>query len=154
MDNYVQKAKQILEKIPYITIASVTPGGLPWNSPVYAVHDNAYRFFWNSSTFSQHSKNIAANKNIFIVVYDSTVSEGEGVGVYIEAEAKELTEGEELEHAIETFYKAKNKEPRDQKDFLGDSTLRRFYQAVPVRISINGFDKNRVPPDYKVEITL
>lgn len=149
----VLKAKSILEKIPYITIASITPEGLPWNSPVYAVHDAEYRFFWNSSVFSQHSKNIVNNKNIFIVVYDSTVKEGDGFGVYIEAEAKELTEGEELQHAIEIFYKAKGKDPRPEADFLAPNP-RRFYQAVPTKVTVNTFDRTKTPPDGKVEIIL
>jgi general stress protein 26 len=154
MDHYLEKVKGILNHIPYITIASVTPEGLPWNSPVYAVHDNEYRFFWNSSKESQHSKNIVANKKIFIVVYDSTVKEGEGSGVYIEAEAKELEAGDELAHGLEIFYTAKNKPIAPQENFLGEDSPRRFYQAVPKKVWINGFDKTKTPPDFKVEITL
>jgi len=35
----------------------------------------------------QHSKNIAENNRVFIVIYDSTVPEGDGEGVYIQAMA-------------------------------------------------------------------
>lgn len=149
----VQKAKQVLEKIPYITIASVTKDGLPWNSPVYGVHDEEYNFFWNSAVNSQHSQNIAENKNIFIVVYDSTVLEGAGFGVYIEAEAKELIEGDELAHALEIFYKAKGKEPKGQSFFTGVS-IRRFYKATPKKVWVNAYDKTKTPPDFKVQIKL
>lgn len=90
MENLIDKAKNLLEVIPYITIASITPEGNPWNSPVFAIHDEKYNFIWNSSIEAQHSKNISQNPNIFIVVYNSNVKEGEGFGVYIEAESKEL----------------------------------------------------------------
>ncbi len=152
MENLEEKAKEIIEKIPYITIASITPEGKPWNSPVYAVPDDKYNFIWNSSAESQHSKNIRANGNIFIVIYDSTVLEGAGCGIYIEAEAKELG-GQELEDAIKVFYAKKNKTPVPTSEFLAPS-LRRMYMAVPKKISINRFEKGRVPPDWKEEIKL
>lgn len=152
MENFVEIAKNIIEKIPYITIASITPDGKPWNSPVFAVPDDQYNFIWNSSTESQHSKNISANKNVFIVIYDSKVLVGDGKGVYIEAEAKEITDTVELQRAVEVFWSKKNKIP-DQSEFVAPS-LRRMYIAVPKKVSINMYDKSRTPPDWKEEINL
>jgi general stress protein 26 len=68
-----ERAKEIISKILYITIATVTPEGKPWNSPVYSAFDEDYNFYWNSWKENQHSKNIERNNDIFIVIYDSTL---------------------------------------------------------------------------------
>ncbi len=69
-DSYTKKARAIIEKIIYITIATEA---LPWNTPVYADFDEQYNFFWKSGKNSQHSKNIKENNTVFIAIYDSTV---------------------------------------------------------------------------------
>lgn len=43
-----QRAKDIVESNEYITIATASRDGQPWNTPVYAVHDEQYNFFWSS----------------------------------------------------------------------------------------------------------
>jgi len=148
-----QKAKEVIEEIPYITIASVTPDGYPWNSPVFAAYDSEYNFFWNSSSQSQHSQNINANGRVFLVIYKSTVGEGNGFGVYFEGEAKELIAGEELEHALQVFYAKKGKQPPSQTEFLALGT-QRLYKAVLRKCWVNAYDKSRTPADWKMEIKL
>ncbi len=43
------RAKEIISKIIYINIASVSEDGLPWNTPLYYAFDENYNFFWTSS---------------------------------------------------------------------------------------------------------
>src|SRR3989344_4776521 len=100
LDSNVEKAHRIIEKILYITIATVSKDGRPWNSPVYCAFDEDYNFYWASWRENQHSKNIKENNNVFIVIYDSTVPEGTGEGVYVQAKAYELNDGEEIKHAL------------------------------------------------------
>ena len=149
--NSTEKAKAVIEKIPFITVASVTAEGKPWNSPLFAVHDDQYNFIWNSSVDALHSKNIAANHHVFIVIYDSS-PDSDSQGVYIEAEAKELM-GTELEQAIKVFYEKKNKPASPKEEFMAPS-LRRMYMAKPTRVWINTYEKGRMPPDGKEEISL
>src|SRR5260370_537682 len=87
---YAEKAKKIIKKILYITIATASKNGTPWNSPVYSAFDDKYNFFWASDQNGQHSKNIAENNKVFLVIYDSTVPEATGEGVYIQAKAYKL----------------------------------------------------------------
>lgn len=42
MSDYNQKAKDILATIQYATVATVTPEGKPWNSPVAHEIDENY----------------------------------------------------------------------------------------------------------------
>ena len=153
MDN-VAKAKEIISKILYITIASVTKDGEPWNTPVYSAFDENYNFYWASWKENQHSKNIVENPNIFIVIYDSTAAESTGRGVYIKAKAYALTDPKEIEHAAKYTYGRKSKQPRSAKEFLGEYP-RRMYKAVPEQVWMNvasEVDGNFV--DKRVEIRL
>ena len=46
--DYHQRAAEIIQSIQYATLATVTPDGLPWNSPVFALHDNEGAIYWVS----------------------------------------------------------------------------------------------------------
>lgn len=134
-----ERAKEIIEKIIYITIATVTPEGKPWNSPVYSAYDEKYNFYWASWTENMHSKNIAGNPNVFLVIYDPTIPEGMGKGVYIQAQASVLENTEEISRALELLYGRKNKKPRAVSEFTGDYP-RRIYKATPEKIWMNTND--------------
>lgn len=135
-----QKAKEIISKILYITIATASRDGEPWNSPVYSAFDEQYNFYWNSWKENQHSKNIAENPRVFLVIYDSTVVEGTGEGVYIQARAHMLTDRQEIEQARMILAKRKSKPSsklRAPEEFMGDYP-RRVYKAVPEKVWMNG----------------
>ena len=136
MDN-VTLAKGIIEKILYITIASVTPDGKPWNSPVYSAYDEKYNFYWISWTKNQHSKNINHNPNVFLSIYDSTVPEGTGEGVYVQGKAYELTDRTEIEFADELINKRVGDKGRNADLFLNKSP-RRMYKVVPEKFWVMG----------------
>jgi general stress protein 26 len=93
------QAKEIIKKIRYITIASVTHEGFPWNSPVFAAHDYEYNFYFGTHRESQKAKNIFHNPNVFLAIYDSSVPAGEGGCVYIRANAHEITDEDEIAFA-------------------------------------------------------
>ena len=125
------KALRIINRIPYITVATVDNMGQPWNSPVSAFHDESNNFYWASWVENQHSKNIKANSKVFIVIYDSKAPEGTGEGVYIRANAYEINDEKELIQ-IQQY----DKNPQNPKKFLGSSP-RRFYKAVPEKMWLN-----------------
>lgn len=132
----MSKAKETIEKILYITIATVDENGQPWNTPVYSAYDTHYNFYWASWEGAQHSKNIERNPKAFLVIYDSTVPEGTGFGVYIQAKAKKLVDKTEIKEALSHLYSRKNKEPRKPEEFLGKFP-RRIYKATPQKIWVN-----------------
>lgn len=147
-----QRAKEIIEKILYVTVASVADDGQPWNSPVFYAYDEHYNFYWGTYRESQKAKNIRANENVFLVIYDSTVVPGTAEGVYIKATAKVLEDPEEIGFAhkllsvrhIAPFWKL--------EEVQGDAPIR-LYKAVPERIWMNGEGKeNGHYIDTRVEI--
>lgn len=132
-----QEARQILDSIKYITIATVSRDGQPWNTPVAAFRfENDYTFYWASWQENQHSKNIRTNSKTFMVVYDSTPAENQpSAGVYLLGLAFELTEEQEVMQAALVF-KDDPYNPSDGKQYLGDNP-RRIYKFVPEKIWMN-----------------
>jgi nitroimidazol reductase NimA-like FMN-containing flavoprotein (pyridoxamine 5'-phosphate oxidase superfamily) len=136
-DDLAKRAKEIITKILYITIATADKNNQPWNSPVYFAFDENYYFYWASWKENQHSKNINQNSNIFIAIYDSTAPEGTGEGVYIKAKAYELTDEKEILNALSVLDKRVGKtKKRSASHFLGDYP-RRVYKAVPENFWVN-----------------
>ncbi|MBI2641825.1 pyridoxamine 5'-phosphate oxidase family protein [Candidatus Roizmanbacteria bacterium] len=147
-------AKKIIQKISYITIATVTPEGLPWNSPVHTSFDEHYNFYWASWIENIHSKNIETNNNVFLVIYDSTVPAGAGFGVYLKCKAYKLTDEKEITIALKYLYGREGKKSRLAKEFQGNYP-RRVYKAVPSKVWVN--TDGRVHSNYvdkRVEIQL
>jgi len=152
MSNYNQRAKEILSKIQYATIATVTPDGKPWNSPVAHEIDENYVIYWFSDKENQHSKNVRANPYAFIVIYDSTAPEGTGEGVYIEADVEELNNADEINKVRNA---KKGKVVDDANEFLGNA-IRRCYKATPKRMWMNDAEEKdeKFIRDYRVELDL
>lgn len=141
-----QKAQSVLDSIKYITIATVSPDGQPWNTPVAAFRfENDYTFYWASWQDNQHSKNIRANGKTFVVVYDSTPADNQpSAGVYLLGLAFELTEKQEVVQAALVF-KDDPYNTSDGKQYLGDYA-RRIYKFVPQQIWMN--DDNEINDNF------
>lgn len=130
-------------------------GGVPWNSPVYSAYDEQYNFYWASWKENVHSQNIRLNDRVFLVIYDSTVPAGTGEGVYVQAKAYELSDKDEIAHALQQLYSRENRKPRSVDEFLGEYP-RRVYKGVPEKMWINGdgeingnYIDIRIPLDLK-----
>jgi len=152
-EQYTYRAKEIIDKIAYATIATSSPDGQPWNSPVYYNHDEKMNIYWVSDKNGQHSKNIKENSRVFIVLYDSTATEGEGVGVYIQAVASQVTDPKEI-LKVRRIKKGSHFQ-QSPDDFLGDS-IRYMYKAVPEKIWLNEAEvvDGAFIRDYRVEISI
>ena len=153
--NLVSRAKEIIARNQYLTLATAGADGAPWVSPVYAAFDEAYCFLWNSKPDARHSRNIIENGGrVAWVIFDSGAKEGGGEGVYFEGRAYALGEGAELDAALPVYYARKGKPAKPAADFLGASP-RRMYKAIPERVWINSFEKmDGHVVDKRVEVRL
>lgn len=150
----LEKSKEIIKEIEYINIASITPEGLPWNSPVYCSFDEELNFYWLSWKENQHSKNVRNNPNVFVTIYDSTVPANTGVGVYFQGKASELSNPLEMITALKCVYSRSKHKIRDVAMFL-TTYPRRIYKFVPEKVWINGtghIEDN--PIDTRTELDL
>jgi hypothetical protein len=154
-EHYRNRAREIVKKIVYITIATASSANEPWNSPVYSAYDDDGKFYWCSSPRAQHSRNIADNGRVFLVIYDSTVPEGTGEGVYIQAQAAALDDPTEMAKAKQHMALRVGKELGAEADRLFNADLQRIYCATPKRAWMNGFESDQngcYVRDIRVEI--
>lgn len=148
---------EIIDKSRYIVVATVDEKRQPWNTPVACFRfEGKLDFYWASWTQNQHSKNIRANKKVFIIAYPSNRDEeGPSRAVYIQADAFELSDPNEVMSAAKVFGDDKYN-PSDGNEYLGDKP-RRIYKAVPEKAWVN--DDKKGPNgefihDIRVEISL
>lgn len=129
------EAKDIIDKVRYATISTVDGVGSPWAAPVWYVYDNQSNIYWWSPVDSRHSRNITLNGQVYITIFDSSASEGDGVGLYIRADASQVTSNE-LDSVIEMYNAATTKFKLDLSNTTGDAPTR-LYKAVPITVQIN-----------------
>lgn len=154
MENLLTKSKEIIEKIEYLNIASITPEGLPWNSPAYCSYDKELNFYWLSWKENQHSKNVRNNPNVFATIYDSTVPASTGIGVYFQGKTYELSNPVEIVIGLKCVYSRSKHKMRDTITFL-TTYPRRVYKFVPEKAWINGTGKiEENPIDTRIELDL
>ena len=97
-----ETAQALIDANAYMTLATADGDGRPWGSPVWFAHDGYSTFYWVSRPEARHSQNLEGRPQLAIVIFDSTVPEGDGQAVYMEAEA-ELVPGEAQADAMEVF---------------------------------------------------
>jgi general stress protein 26 len=152
---FVQKAKEIIEKIKYINVATSSNTGSSWNTPLTGAFDHNYHFYWRSAKDAVHSMNIRANKKVFITIYDTSQQDWNArEAVYIQALAEELTNETEINDALLLIDKRSGKTFGKADNFLNDYP-RRVYKAIPQKVWINTdgeVDGHFI--DTRVEITL
>ena len=95
-------ARRIVDAMMYMTLATADAEGRPWASPVWYARASDAEFVWVSEPSAKHSRNLAARREVALVIFDSTVPVGAAEAVYVEALAQELA-GDEAERGIEAY---------------------------------------------------
>jgi hypothetical protein len=90
-------ARELLDTNRYMTLATADGDGRPWATPVWYAHQGYTDLYWVSRPEARHSRNLAVRPEVAIVIFDSTIPEGSGQAVYLEALAGELDEAEQDE---------------------------------------------------------
>lgn len=94
--------REIIDSNRYMTLATADETGRPWASPVWFAHQGFRHFLWVSKPGARHSRNLAIRPELALVIFDSTVAEGDAAAVYVEGRGEEIT-GDELERALEIY---------------------------------------------------
>lgn len=103
MTDLDQQAREVLDSIRYVVLASFDPNGHPRASPVYFVPYGYRRLYWVSNPDSQHSHNLRRDPRVGAVVFDSTVPPGQGRAVYLTGTAHEIPSTELGQHLSVAF---------------------------------------------------
>jgi len=136
MDQIVTCAADTLRKVSNAAIATVSPDGRPWNSPLIVALDETLVVYWSSHNDAIHSINIANDPQVFIVIFDSIAADASGHAVYIQALARELTDETSVAHALRVIANRKGERVKAAQDFLGPHP-RRVYRADPYAVWTN-----------------
>ena len=126
----VQRATRTLMRITNAALATVSPEGYPWNSPLFVAFDRNLTFYWSSHLDAVHSVNVAANPAVFLVVFDSTTPDQSGHAVYLRGLARELVDESAIRTALECLARRRNEPPKPPGDFMPPHR-RRVYAAIP-----------------------
>ncbi|MFO0920837.1 MAG: pyridoxamine 5'-phosphate oxidase family protein [Candidatus Saccharimonadales bacterium] len=128
--------KNILSTIRYATISTVDDNGKAWAAPVWYVFDETNMLLcWWSPINSQHSQNIERNDEVYITIFNSTTPEGEGLGLYIRANAKKVPD-DKLDKVID-LYNSTTTQFKLNRENTTNNAPTRLYQADPITIQIN-----------------
>lgn len=136
----ISRAREITEKVNYLTIATVDADGNPWNAPVFGYCDKDFNCLWGSYEGSQHSKNIALNGKAYIVIYDSTAPPGTGEGVYVRGKARKIEDENEAAELFELMKKRHDDHFWPLEAMTGEGPIR-FYKLQPEQVWTNDGDK-------------
>jgi pyridoxine/pyridoxamine 5'-phosphate oxidase len=96
-------ARSVLGSVAYMVLSTVGEDGLPWASPVWFASDEHRDLYWMSRPDSTHSRNVAANPEVAIVVFDSTRPPATRQAVYMRATAERVDEPDAIEHGVAVF---------------------------------------------------
>ena len=132
----IDRAAETLRRIANATLATVSPDRRPWNSPIFVAWSRTHTIYWSSQRDAVHSQNIAANPEVFLVVFDSTCPDQSGQAVYIRAAAHELRDQSDIQAALDCIARRKQEQPKPAAEFIG-AHPRRVYEAVPSEIWTN-----------------
>jgi hypothetical protein len=117
-------------------------------APVYYAPAGYRQFLWVSSPEATHSRNIATQPRVSIVIFDSQVPIGTGQAVYAAAVAEQL-EGAELERGIGVFSRRSQEHGGSEwtrADVLPPAR-HRLYRATTSEHFILGPRDERIPVD-------
>ena len=149
----IKNVGEILATVRYVNVSTVDEKGQPWSAPVWYVFDQELNIYWWSSVHSQHSKNISQNSAVYLTIFDSTLPEGDGLGVYMRAKADEVPM-RDLEKAMRLFNASTAAFKLDHLNCTAAAPTR-MYKATPEQIWMNdGETKNGFYQDFRTEIAL
>jgi hypothetical protein len=111
------------------SLATVCEDGQPWNVCLNLSWDHGLGIIWKSRADTLHSGNIRRDSRVAICIFSSVAGEGD-FGLYIIAEAREVTDPDELRALLHLRYTARSQPAPDVTAFLGASPDR-IYLARP-----------------------
>ncbi len=138
-----ERFQQLLTRMPYVTIATVSPDGQPWNTPVVARFDDDLNLYWVSWRANCHSRNIAHDPRIFVVVYDTSAPEGSGEGLYLQMKASALRSKAAVVRAARVYDTSFFTDPAPHEQFVDAECPQRLYKATPNAVWYSGEARER-----------
>lgn len=96
-------ARRVIDGNRYMTVGTVDDAGHPCVSPVYFTPVDYRVFYWVSNPETQHSRNLARQAEVRIVIFDSRAQIGEAEAVYLTGTAEQVPDSELAERCAVAF---------------------------------------------------
>ena len=131
-------ARSIIANNIYCTVSTCSNDGYPWVSPVFFAYDEKLSLYWCSAVVARHSQNLYDNYGrAAITIFDSSVAEGTGKGLYFYGVASELNPNC-LETVLKLLHHRAKKQHKTTVDDYQKNSLRRIYQFQPQKAWVTG----------------
>jgi hypothetical protein len=95
-------AQEIVAENAYLVLGTVDDQGTPWTTPVFFAAQHLGEFFWISDIDARHTRNLVVRPQVSLVIFDSTVTPGEGRALYAVGTAAEVLP-DDLERALRVY---------------------------------------------------
>lgn len=154
----IEQIRRVVAEAKIVPIATVSPGSVPHNSPVFLAFDADFNAIWSSDPASQHSQNIIRTGQVFLTVFDS--GNRVGGGLYIEAQASVVSaQDPDFLPALKVYAEAKRivGAPEPIREDFTQPEGQRLYIAVPKSLWINYSTKDeqgKVIRDQRFRVTI
>ena len=153
MTDFSNMARDIIESNRYMVLGTADEAGVPWVTPVWYAQSAYRRFIWVSSPDRRHSRNVRAQTEVSIVIFDSQVAVGDARAIYMSARAEELS-GAELERDVALFEAASRAQGLTRSWALEDMLAPSPYRLYRATVSRHWLLDPDSSPDDRAEITL
>ncbi len=133
----IDRAKELLAEARHVSMATVNLDGSPHNTPLFFIPDaHLKHIYWGSVERSLHSKNVLRTGKAFFALYDS---HNVGGGLYLRCSNARVTQGEELNTALQTHNTRRAGFGRNplSPEYYSQEDGQRMFMADIVEISIN-----------------
>lgn len=135
--------RSIVDKNPYMTLATAGDDGTPWASPVWYATADCREFVWVSAPEARHSRNLAQRPELAIVIFDSQQRPSTGEAVYLSARAEQVPE-DEIDRCLEIFSVVSQRQglPEWKRENVQPPARLRLYRATATEVFIlTGLDE-------------
>lgn len=137
MEYNIAVIKKILEENKQMVLATVTPEGEPWITPLFFSYTEYCTLYWTSAKDAKHSRNLAQNAKAAVTIHNREIHDTPNWDcVFFTGNVYEVT-AQEFPQALNSYYNRGHlalKEDKEHqlysKDFL-DGSPRRLYKFVP-----------------------
>lgn len=132
------QARSIIANNIYCTLSTCSDDGYPWVSPVFFAYDEKLCLYWSSAIVAKHSQNLYDNNGrAAIAIFNSSVSEGTGEGLYFYGVASELNP-DCLGRVLKLLHNRAKKQLKTTVDDYQNNSPRRIYQFQPQKAWVTG----------------
>lgn len=139
-------ARRIIDDHHFMVLGTAQPDGTPRVSPVFYNHVDHRVFYWISAPDAQHSRNVAAQPRVEIVIFNSQADPGpDTAAVYLGAMAVQVPDAELAAAVADAFSSVRSGvRAYGAQELSGDADLR-LYRAIveSTEIHVRGSDPDR-----------